>query len=762
MDTLYLKNQEDIQRYVTVFSSAVKDAWSTHSTTKKITKHSKEWWNEQCSVCINKYHESGDTANWKAFKAAVQNAKRIFFNQKIQEIASSNKRPWNLMNWVKKKNLPAIEAIYHEEQPCNNLKALWNALHSLYNSADNRAINTRFLDGINQCNDIDWPPFTSQEFKEAIAKCSNASSLGPDHVTWRHLKPLILDKMCLSKVVDITNACITVGYWPDQFKESTSVIIPKPNKTLYNTPKAFQPIVLLNTIGKLIEKVISNRLHFHLSANGFLDPNQLGGIRQRSTIDAGIYLMHLIHAGWMKKCHTSVIAFDIAQFFPLLNHDFLSLCLTKAGLNANILKFFINYHSNRSMTYTWNNFTSQKFTTSIGIDQGSTLSPILSAIYLTPIIKTFKKRIKNLKKEIYADILLFVDDSLLISQEKSYDLSSAFLFSSYNMILKILTDVGLVMEHNKSEIFHFTRAQNPPNPSLDLISIGGSILHPKPIWRYLGFFFNRKLNFHQHVHHYATKCISTLNTMKILGNSSRGLLLTQKRLLYRTCIVPIALYGFQLWFFKGAPTVKNIAELKKMQRRAALWITGAFRTSPTEGVEAIAGLMPINLHLKKLNGRHHLRYATIPPSHAINSLLDIHQNKNQIQHKFALVSLTDKQKLKLRSPIKDVSKRLNEIKDKFDPFHSIFHSGLRLVDHSSDRIIFHSPDSSKDKDLFNYLSKLNLAFEETQKSSKGIAIISDGSVKTSGSATAIAHIWRDNKVTNRLKMHTSVTNFIWP
>jgi len=38
-----------------------------------------------------------------------------------------------------------------------------------------------------------------------------------------------------------------------------------------------------------------------------------------------------------------------------------------------------------------------------------------------------------------------------------------------------------------------------------------------------------------------------------------------------------------------------------MQHRAALWITGAFRTSPTEGIEAIAGLMPINLHLKKLN-----------------------------------------------------------------------------------------------------------------------------------------------------------------
>jgi len=30
------------------------------------------------------------------------------------------------MNWVKKKNLPTIEAIYHEGQPCNNLEAITN------------------------------------------------------------------------------------------------------------------------------------------------------------------------------------------------------------------------------------------------------------------------------------------------------------------------------------------------------------------------------------------------------------------------------------------------------------------------------------------------------------------------------------------------------------------------------------------------------------------------------------------------------------
>ncbi len=39
--------------------------------------------------------------------------------------------------------------------------------------------------------------------------------------------------------------------------------------------------------------------------------------------------------------------------------------------------------------------------------------------------------------------------------------------------------------------------------------------------------------------------------------------------------------------------------LGQMQRKAAIWVTGAFRTSPTGGVQAIAGLLPIHLHIRE-------------------------------------------------------------------------------------------------------------------------------------------------------------------
>jgi len=242
--------------------------------------------------------------------------------------------------------------------------------------------------------------------------------------------------------------------------------------------------------------------------------------------------------------------------------------------------------------------------------------------------------------------------------------------------------------------------------------------------------------------------------MKLLGNSSQGILPIQKQLLYRTCILPIALYGFQLWFFKKAPIYKNIAKLKKMQHRATLWITGAFQTSPLEGIEAIAGLVPIFSHLQKLNGCHYLCYASVPPSHAINSLLDLQHAKDQPPHKFSMSSLTPKQQAKLTSPIKDVNERLSKITKTFHPLHPLLSPGSRVVNRFSSRIASHSPPSSSDEDLFKHIQDLNITFCQSQCLPYHTAVIADGGVKKNNVTTAAAHIWLDNHVVNQPQIQT--------
>ena len=265
----------------------------------------------------------------------------------------------------------------------------------------------------------------------------------------------------------------------------------------------------------------------------------------KSATDAGIALIHIIHLGWVKNNTTNTLAFDITQFFPSLNHCLLTCILQKAGLNIHIVNFFANYLVGRRTNYVWNYFFSPTFKVNIGVGQGSALSPILSALYLSPFLYILEKRLKNLNIPI--SIISFIDDSLFISQNKSIDISNSCLFCSYNVITKLLNKFSLIVEHSKTEVFHFNTSHGLFNPPpLNLSSIGGPVLTPKNLWKYLGFIFDRKLSFHQHINYYSNKAIFMAKYMKLLGNSSHGIIPTQKCLLYRCCILSIALYGFQL------------------------------------------------------------------------------------------------------------------------------------------------------------------------------------------------------------------------
>ena len=65
-------------------------------------------------------------------------------------------------------------------------------------------------------------------------------------------------------------------------------------------------------MGKLIKKIIGERLQFHTVSNNFIHPSQLGGLKFKSTTDTGIALIHTIQTGWVKNLTTSTLTFDIA------------------------------------------------------------------------------------------------------------------------------------------------------------------------------------------------------------------------------------------------------------------------------------------------------------------------------------------------------------------------------------------------------------------------------------------------------------------
>jgi hypothetical protein len=146
----------------------------------------------------------------------------------------------------------------------------------------------------------------------------------------------------------------------------------------------------------------------------------------------------------------------------------------------------------------------------VGVGQGSALSPVLSALYIALVMHGFQSH----PSSAGCNILSYVDDGTIITQSKSFSSNLELLKKAYWVVDDLLRSFGLVLEHDKSEIFHFTRAHHDLLLSLALDA--STRLVPKTFWCYLDFFFDRSLSFREHVHYYSTKAFSTVLAMRML------------------------------------------------------------------------------------------------------------------------------------------------------------------------------------------------------------------------------------------------------
>ena len=191
--------------------------------------------------------------------------------------------------------------------------------------------------------------------------------------------------------------------------------------------------------------------------------------------------------------------------------------------------------------------------------------------------------------------------------------------------------------------------------------------------------------------------MSIVKCMKLLGNLSQGIFPIQKYLLYRCCVLPIALYSFQLWFYNKAPLSYYIKTLNKMQRRAVIWILGAFKVLPSEGIKAITGIIPIKFHLQKLAERSLICFFKLLANHIIRNLIDdlSHQSKEPNPH--AVSSLMNRQKNIVKGHLINSYNKSYSIFPSFSPLHQEFTPGFCLSDIFSDHFSFNLANK-KEKD----------------------------------------------------------------
>jgi len=87
----------ELEGKVSQLGTTLVEAWNKYAKVKNIVNQSKKWWNQECSSTLEDYRRTHDPQNWKAFKKATKKAKQTFFDERITEIATTNKHPWDLM-----------------------------------------------------------------------------------------------------------------------------------------------------------------------------------------------------------------------------------------------------------------------------------------------------------------------------------------------------------------------------------------------------------------------------------------------------------------------------------------------------------------------------------------------------------------------------------------------------------------------------------------------------------------------------------------
>ncbi|KAF8701602.1 hypothetical protein AX14_000376, partial [Amanita brunnescens Koide BX004] len=593
-----------------------------------------------------------------------------------------------------------------------------------------------------------FPAISLKEIWDALHPTANSSAPGPDHVTWRHLKlALSFPETDVALAHLFNNVCET-GTWPTHFKDSISVIIPKPNKTDYSIPKAYRPIALLNTLGKLLTKILANRLQHDAAEFGLLHRDQFGGIQKHSTIDAGLTLSDFISEHRERGWHTSVCAVDVAQFFPSLSHAVMARILECLGFSPIITALIKSYFSNRVTSYKWDSAQSRKYDFSLGTPQGDCLSPILSALHISVAIR---RVFPETMPPASTRCLFFVDDSALITASPSLQTNVDVLRLYLLLLLQALSDIGLQVEASKTELIHFfafeltasRRLAISHQPSLTftwrMIQFN---ISPSPIWRYLGFFFSPTLDFSYHVQFYTNKAFSTIRACNMLGNSVRGIGPKQRSHAYQACVLSVLTYGLPLWYAMwGRGVIRLVKRMERVHSYALKWITGTFHTSPIGSRELVAGIPPLKVILNmRLQGMT-ARLLSLGEYHSLSRSWTLRWLPTAISRN---TPRRRARHLPTDNPLSQLS--APTVKEQFMPFHPLSRPGERAADIYSDRLFFDLSAPKRSSKLFDaWVRDLKSKIEILKQSNRSI-IFSDGAYWTKSARSSYAFTAYDNGV----------------
>ena len=412
--------------------------------------------------------------------------------------------------------------------------------------------------------------FSINDILKIIRNLDPNKAHGHDMISIRMVK--ICDDSICKPLKLIFQSCLESGKFPSEWKKAN--VVPVHKKGDKQILKNCRPISLLPITGKILEKLLSDRMFEFFTENNLISDNQSGFKPGDSCINQLLSITHEIYQSF--DYNLEVRAFlDISKAFDKVWHKGLIYKLKQNGILGNILNTIIDFLSFRKQRVVLNGQVSHWTSIEPGVPQGSILGPLLFLIYINYLSDDFSTNAK-----------LFADNTSLFSVVRDIKTSATHLNNDLRKISNWAFQLKMSFNPDPSkqaqEVIFSRKLQKISHPSIYFNNIP---IEQVSSQKHLGMILDAKLNFQENIKNLLTKVNKTIGLLRKLQNIlPRGSLLT----IFKSFVRPHLDYGNVIYDQSYNNTFHQ--KMESIQYNAALAITGAIRGSSREKLYQELGL----------------------------------------------------------------------------------------------------------------------------------------------------------------------------